>query len=116
MSRKYLHHTSDRDGEVREMHLAATDETTDGTAGRPLFEIRAREARARAPLVTPGDDLRRGGESGRRGLMREPPGKREGAGKGGRMIFAGGGGGSGGSGRRHSLSLPPSPLLSSCIE
>ena len=45
MNRKYLHHTSDRDGEVREMHLAATDETTDGTAGRPLFEIRAREAR-----------------------------------------------------------------------
>ena len=80
MSRKYLHHTSDRDGEVREMHLAAAaDEPTDeGTAGRPLFEIRAREARARAPLVTPGDDLRRGGESGRRGLMREPPGGSEG--------------------------------------
>ena len=35
MSRKYLHHTSDRDGEVREMHLAAAaDEPTDGRTGR----------------------------------------------------------------------------------
>ena len=42
MSRKYLHHTSDRDGEVREMHLAAADGRRGGRSLKSAPERRER--------------------------------------------------------------------------